>query len=603
MGPEMHNRNRDMSKVDADSPDQAQPSFSDLVDLAAYAQVLEQYHRACGIGVCVRNPQGQVLCQAGWSNAPAAGTGTPVRLGDRTLATIFLHPAATMAHEQVLAHAQNLVSMAEMLIAAGMTSWRQDKLLHRLNQTNERRVELEDILGASPVAIGWSDASGRIEYVNAQLTTMFGYTLPEIPDIPTWFAKAYPDADYRRNVIAPWWADADRILADGDLPRQLESDITCKNGRVLHATMHVSRVGNRHLVVFSDETEKWENLQRMRAHDAMLEMVARGTPLNDILNTIARQVEQEDPTALCSILLLDDDKRHLHTIAAPSLPANYLQAIDGIETGPYVGSCGAAAYLGKRVVADDVATHPNWQNYQPLAQMANIRSCWSEPIMSTTQQVMGTFAIYHHEVCSPTDKDIERIAYAANLCAVAIEHRQALGLLEQRAYSDPLTGLANRRAFIERASSELARTVRHHGMLSLLMMDIDHFKRVNDTHGHGAGDLVLQAVSAVCEHAVRAGDLVSRIGGEEFAILLPDTGPERAMEIAERLREALAEHITTLEDGSTVNVTASLGVTTLQDHDSPFETLLEQADQAMYRAKRQGRNQVCRFDPERTEAL
>lgn len=598
MGPEIHNRNRDMSKVDADSPDQAQPSFSDLVDLAAYAQVLEQYHRACGIGVCVRHLQGQVLGQAGWSNAPAASTETPVRLGDRTLATIFLHPAATMVHEQVLAHAQNLVSMAEMLIATGMTSWRQDKLLHRLNKANERRVELEDILGASPVALGWSDASGRIEYINAQLTTMFGYTLPEIPDIPTWFATAYPDADYRRNVIAPWWADAERVLADGDLPQQLESDITCKNGRVLRATMHVSRVGNRHLVVFSDETEKWENLQRMRAHDAMLEMVARGTPLNDILNTIAKQVEQEDPTALCSILLLDDDKRHLHTIAAPSLPANYLQAIDGVEIGPSVGSCGAAAYMGKRVVADDVATHPNWQNYQPLAQMANIRSCWSEPIMSTTQQVMGTFAIYHRDVCSPTDKDIERIAYAANLCAVAIEHRQALGLLEQRAYSDPLTGLANRRAFIERASSELARTVRHHGMLSLLMMDIDHFKRVNDTHGHGAGDLVLQAVSTVCEHTVRAGDLVGRMGGEEFAILLPDTDPERAMEIAERLREALAEHITTLEDGSAVNVTASLGVTTLQDHDSPFETLLGQADKALYSAKRQGRNRVCRFDHE-----
>lgn len=598
MGPEIHNRNRDMSKVDGDSPDPAQPGFSDLVELGAYTQVLEHYHRACGIGVCVRDLQGQVLTQAGWNSAQPLDTGTPVTLDGRALATIFLAPATSMEDKQVLAHALYLASMTETLISSGMSSLRQDKLSHRLNQANERRIELEDILGASPVAIGWSDATGRIEYVNAQLNTMFGYTLPEIPDIPTWFAKAYPDADYRRNVIAPWWADAERMLADGDLPRQLESDITCKNGRVLHATMHVSRIGNRHLVVFSDVTEKWENLQRMRAHDAMLEMVARGTELNDILNTIARQVEQEDPTALCSILLLDDDKRHMRTAAAPSLPVNYLQAIDGVEVGPSVGSCGTAAYLGKRVVADDIASHPYWQNYLPLAQMANVRSCWSEPILSSTQQVMGTFAIYHREVCSPTDKDIERIAYAANLCAVAIEHRQALTLLEQRAYSDPLTGLANRRAFIERANSELARTVRHHGVLSLLMMDIDHFKRVNDTHGHGAGDLVLQAVTAVCEHTVRAGDLVGRIGGEEFAILLPDTDSERAMEIAERLRVALAEHITTLGDGSAVNVTASLGVTTLHDNESPFETLLVQADQAMYRAKRQGRNRVCRFEQE-----
>ncbi|HEX5804775.1 MAG TPA: diguanylate cyclase [Macromonas sp.] len=586
-----------MHKVSADAPNLAPLDFTELVDIPVYASVLEHFHRATGIANGVLDTQGRWLCQSGWTNPPPQHLAAPVSIEGQQVATLFMDLPPAQPHAQVQAQLSAMAGMAEMLATSGLARMRQQALAQNLNRADERRIELEDILAASPVAIGWSNATGRIEYINDRLTSMFGFTRADIPDLATWFAKAYPDADYRSNVITPWWASAKRILADGDLPQQLESDITCKNGRVLHATMRVSRVGNRHLVIFSDETERWENLQRMRAHDAMLEMVARGTQLEDILDTIARQVEQEDPTALCSILLLDDDQRHMRTASSPSLPPSYIAAIDGFEIGPTVGACGSAAYLGKRVVVEDIATHPNWQDYLDLALGANLRACWSEPIVSSTRQILGTFAIYHTRVCGPTEKDIERIGFAANLCAVAVEHRRALTVLEQRAYSDPLTGLANRRAFIEHATGELARTVRNGGTLSVLMMDIDHFKWVNDTYGHAAGDRVLRALTAVCETTVRTGDLIGRIGGEEFAILLPDTAEPQAMEIAERLRLALAATATELPDGPRICVTASLGVATLGDTGSQFEALLSQADQALYRAKREGRNCICRFDP------
>ena len=118
--------------------------------------------------------------------------------------------------------------------------------------------------------------------------------------------------------------------------------------------------------------ERWIIEQRQRAHDAMLEMVAKGAKLVDILNAIVRQVESEDKTALCSVLLLDAEGKHLLTGAAPSLPAFYNDAIHGVEIGVGVGSCGTAAFLGQRVIVKDIQTHEYWK---PYAQRRYFQLC------------------------------------------------------------------------------------------------------------------------------------------------------------------------------------------------------------------------------------
>jgi diguanylate cyclase (GGDEF)-like protein len=134
----------------------------------------------------------------------------------------------------------------------------------------------------------------------------------------------------------------------------------------------------------------------------------------------------------------------------------------------------------------------------------------------------------------------------------------------------------------------------------MLMLDIDFFKRVNDTHGHKTGDIVLRQVADTCRKTMREVDIVGRIGGEEFAALLPETDREHARDAAERLRRAVAELETPSDAGILVKITASIGVTTLAEGNSSVDRLLTQADLAMYEAKRSGRNKVSVASPVET---
>lgn len=553
---------------------------------------------------------------------------TPVVIEDRQLATLFLgqilHSPPDMAFfraqakqlgfdehaylESIAAipvinkeRAESLmtvmVEMAHMLAASGLSRLRQMALEHDLNEHAERRIQLEDLLESSPVAIGWSDGDKRIEYINRQFTLLFGYTLNDLPDMETWYRRAYPDPDYRESVIAPWRKAVALAKQTHTQAPELEANVACKDGLLRRIVIRPSWVGKRRLVSFTDITDRWLSEQRQQAHDIMLEMVARGSPLIEILAAIVRQIESEDKSARCSILLLDKDGKHLLTAVAPSLPKFYNEAIHGIEIGMGVGSCGTAAYLGQRVIVEDIRTHDYWKPYVELAAKAGLQACWSEPILSSRGKVLGTFAIYHATAKSPLPKDIERINFAANVAAVAIENRHTRDELEQRAYSDYLTGLANRRYFLEQAETELARALRYNGKLSILMLDVDHFKLFNDTHGHKVGDLVLQKLADVCRATLRNIDIVGRIGGEEFAVLLPETEPQQAEEAAERLRAALAAAQVPLSGGLPLHFTASFGVTTLDSKDANIDMLLNQADEALYRAKSEGRNRVCTYHP------
>lgn len=164
--------------------------------------------------------------------------------------------------------------------------------------------------------------------------------------------------------------------------------------------------------------------------------------------------------------------------------------------------------------------------------------------------------------------------------------------LIRQARTDPLTGISNRRYFMEQAELELASAHRYQNPLTLLMLDVDLFKSINDTHGHKAGDAALQKLAKVCRETLREIDIVGRLGGEEFAILLPQTEPEQALEAAERLRLALANARIHL-DGEEIGFTVSIGLATLDAKHDTIDNLIHCADQALYVAKRSGRNRIC----------
>nr|WP_320135070.1 GGDEF domain-containing protein [uncultured Amphritea sp.] len=176
-------------------------------------------------------------------------------------------------------------------------------------------------------------------------------------------------------------------------------------------------------------------------------------------------------------------------------------------------------------------------------------------------------------------------------------HHEMEKKLEKQARFDFLTQLINRRYFFELANRELTIANRYNSQLSLIMFDLDHFKQVNDTYGHAIGDLVLQKIADISQSTLRETDILSRLGGEEFVVLLMQANAEAAGQTAERLRLAIESLSIALDSKITISVTASFGVTTVNfesGHNSShtINHIISEADGAMYRAKQKGRNRI-----------
>ena len=167
--------------------------------------------------------------------------------------------------------------------------------------------------------------------------------------------------------------------------------------------------------------------------------------------------------------------------------------------------------------------------------------------------------------------------------------------LRQLAQYDPLTGVRNAAAYYAQCEQHIRLAQRSGRSFAVLFADLDHFKQINDTHGHAAGDAVLRAVAQRLQQTVRDTDVVGRVGGEEFSILLPDTDCQGAVELAERIRAAIESLHVQLESRICLHVTASLGVSICQDASQDIQSIQRQADQAMYQAKTGGRNRVSLF--------
>ncbi|BCO18650.1 GGDEF domain-containing protein [Alteromonas sp. KC3] len=172
--------------------------------------------------------------------------------------------------------------------------------------------------------------------------------------------------------------------------------------------------------------------------------------------------------------------------------------------------------------------------------------------------------------------------------------QRSLVQLKKLALTDELTQLANRRSFVDAVETELARVQRNQASATMLVIDLDHFKRINDTYGHLAGDHVLKHTAAILRQSTRQYDIVGRLGGEEFAVFMSEADLNVAYEVAERIRSSLAQSVTEV-DGNSISVTASIGICTKLKPDS-FETLFTDADEALYKAKSDGRNRIAVFN-------
>ena len=220
--------------------------------------------------------------------------------------------------------------------------------------------------------------------------------------------------------------------------------------------------------------------------------------------------------------------------------------------------------------------------------------CQNCPVFSSqdANSTEGILLIDNSESERPIDeKTITALSVIAHGVGIAINNSKTYSNVLRDSIHDDLTELHNRRYFNERLIDEVARAKRYSNTISLLLCDIDHFKIINDTYGHPVGDEVLIWLSKVFKNKLRMTDLVSRYGGEEFAIILLNTDKEQAIQIAEIFRSSIAE--SHLPENKEIKVTISIGISTLPQDANSFNGLISKADKALYHAKSQGRNKVC----------
>lgn len=263
------------------------------------------------------------------------------------------------------------------------------------------------------------------------------------------------------------------------------------------------------------------------------------------------------------------------------------QGVTAAQTRRDISFCTHTIEDTQPLIVPDALADPRFAQSPIVRGEPNIRFYAGVPLRTRDGYNLGALCSMDTRARDLTCEQIDLLQDLAQLVVDELE-------LRLLASTDCLTGALSRRAFIEQARGDLSRADRHGGPLSCIVLDIDHFKAINDTFGHAVGDLVLQRIAAVCKDELRAGDYLGRVGGEEFAVMLPETPLAGAVEVAERLREAVETELIT-HAGKRIAVTASIGVAGHTRFTTGIAELLHHADTAMYDAKMDGRNQVACF--------
>ncbi|MCG2574134.1 EAL domain-containing protein [Acinetobacter sp. ME22] len=353
------------------------------------------------------------------------------------------------------------------------------------------------------------------------------------------------------------------------------------------------------IITFTDIsiTKLRETLQHQ-----VLDAMSKEFPLSEILDIICNEVELLAPEITASIIEVNAQGQ-LHPLAAPSLPDAYSASLNGIHIGPYVGSCGTAAWRSRPVIVDDIATDPLWDNYRAAILPLGYVACWSTPIFNNQHQVVGTFAFYFKKA---RDLELENlhqqiIDACSNLCSLAFEREHTKQRIRQLAFYDELTGLPNRSLLLAKSDQVISSSIRNDDPLAVLYIDLDRFKMINDSYGHFVGDELLSQIAIRLKKNLRSVDIVGRLSGDEFAIILPECSHQQAQLMIEELQIHLAEPMNI--NNSILTISASIGVAMFPMDGRDIETLLHRADIAMDQAKNSGRSQFCFFSHEMNELL
>jgi diguanylate cyclase (GGDEF)-like protein/PAS domain S-box-containing protein len=475
-----------------------------------------------------------------------------------------------------------------VIAAMGFLSWQLTTNRRRTRKSQETYYAASDAsLDAFFVLRSVYDAEGKIDDFILDDTNRRGAALfgrPREKLIGKSLSAAFPAS--RQNGVF------DEFVRVAQNKSMHEKEWENHDPRMRAGWLHrqVMAVEDGVVAILRDITER-KQAEALRTGQArVLEMIATGTPLQEVLQSLLQLIASQVPGMMGSILLVDKDGEHLSHGAAVHLPLEYMEAIEGMPIGPQAGCCGTAAYRGAPVITVDIQQDPLWENYRELAKQHGLRACWSTPIHSHQDRVLGTFAMYYQTTHEPTATEQQLFAIATRIAGIAIERKQAEDRIQYMAHHDPLTGLPNRSLLDDRVAQAMLYARRYDRQLTVMFIDLDNFKLINDSLGHNAGDELLKTVAHRMVQNVRSTDTVLRLGGDEFVIVLLDQG-ENASAVSsplQKIHEAVAQPMSLV--GKEVQVTCSMGLAVYPGDGTDADTLLMHADAAMYRAKELGRN-------------
>jgi len=307
-----------------------------------------------------------------------------------------------------------------------------------------------------------------------------------------------------------------------------------------------------------------------------------------VIELIMAKIQQLIPSEAWSMLMVDEEKQELTFELALGEKGRDVSSFR-VKMGE--GIAGWVAQTGKPTIVNDTSRDPRFARRFDSQTQFQTRSILCAPLISRGRTI-GVVQVINRRGGKFTQADLEVLLTLVEPCAIAIENAILFQRTEQLTITDDLTKLFNSRYLNLYISREIKRCKRHGIPLSVIFLDLDGFKGVNDAYGHLAGSRTLTEVGGILVEAVRESDILARYGGDEFVVVLPETPPSGALVIAERIRRAIESHSFLKDQGLEARISASFGIASYPDHALTPEGLIQKADQAMYRVKERDKNGI-----------
>jgi diguanylate cyclase (GGDEF)-like protein/PAS domain S-box-containing protein len=439
----------------------------------------------------------------------------------------------------------------------------------------EEQEKFQTLVEESPLGVSTIGREGHFKYINPAFTEIFGYTREDIPTRREWFAKAYPDEEYREHVIATLIKDKKKSRSGES--RSQTFTVTCKDGstKMIYFRSVLMESGDE-FVTCEDVTD------RVRAEEALRESGDKLERLHEVARRLAACTGEEEvyqvavdaakkllSFSFCRLGIVEGK----HIVTKVSKPHPFVDESQGMSVDD--GLMGATLRRGKTRVLREIR-----KGVKGLSPHSQYLSLVSIPIGD-----LGVFQAASIEPDAFTKDDTRLLELLIGHTAAAIKRIRLQNRLKEQAIHDPLTGLYNRYHLDKVLNQEVKRSRRYNHSMAFVMIDVNRFKEINDRYGHQMGDDILREVAALLREAVRETDIVVRYGGDEFLIILLETNGE-----VDSIKQRITEKVSLLNKKNgklDFPVTLSVGSASWgpHDHKSVDETLNE-ADKMMYEDKK-----------------